>query len=157
MLGLERTTLQCFDLRDTTPLGAWTYRLHLLLMNHRTKDPEAAQRSLSLDAMAVLDARMLGLEGTMLQCSGLRDTTPLVDCRVCKFDLILETSQKLSLDAMAVLEARMLLGLERTTLPWCFGLRDTTPLIDWRVCKFDLVLKTSQKQERRLCNARHEG
>ncbi len=82
-LGFERTTLQCFDLRDTTPLGSWAYRLHLLLMAHRTKDLEAAQRSLSLDAMAVLDARTLGLEGTTLQCSGQRDTTPLVDCGVC--------------------------------------------------------------------------
>jgi hypothetical protein len=45
----------------------------------------------------------LGLEGTTLQCFGLRDTTPLVDCRVCKFDLVLKTSQKLSLDAVAVL------------------------------------------------------
>jgi hypothetical protein len=40
----------------------------------------------------------------------------------------------------------MLLGRERTTLPWCFGPRDTTPLVDFRVCKLDLVIKTSPKK-----------
>jgi hypothetical protein len=47
---------------------------------------------------------------------------------------------------MTALEARMLLDLEGTTLPWCFNLRYTTPLVDCRVCKFDLILKTSQKE-----------
>jgi hypothetical protein len=72
-------------------------------MAHRTKDLEAETRSLSLDATAVLGARTLGLEGTTLPYFDLSDTTQLVFCRVCKFDLVLKTSQKLSLDAVAVL------------------------------------------------------
>ena len=74
-LGLEGTTLPYFDLRDTTPLGSWTYRLHLLVMAHRTKDLEAATRSLSKDLGDPTSS--LGLEGTTLPYFDLRDTTLL--------------------------------------------------------------------------------